>query len=183
VTDWLIVTCLKSYKTAETVSSQNLPGSRLPREDAASIQTEKAAFMIRINERISIPENELNFTASHSSGPGGQNVNKVSSRVTLWFDVVNSPSLPLQDKERIIARLAGRIGKDGVLRVISQQTRSQAANRELTIRRLIELLRAALKQSPRRKKTRVSRAARLRRLEEKRQRSLLKKERSKRLPE
>ena len=72
--------------------------------------------------------------------------------------------------------------EDGVLRVISQQTRSQAANRELAIERFAELLREALKQAPKRKKTRVSKGAKLRRLEEKKQRGLLKSRRSKRVP-
>ncbi len=138
--------------------------------------------MIAINEHISIPEDELVFTASHSSGPGGQNVNKVSSRVTLWFDVVNSPSLSPDQKELVIRRLASRIGRNGLLRVISQQTRSQVENRELAIERFAELLRDALKQLPIRKKTRVSKGAKLRRLEEKKQQSILKKERSKRVP-
>ncbi|SPF33070.1 Peptidyl-tRNA hydrolase ArfB [Syntrophobacter sp. SbD1] len=138
--------------------------------------------MIRINEQISIPEDELVFTASHSSGPGGQNVNKVSSRVTLWFDVVNTPNLSLEQKELILHRLENRISKDGVLRVISQQTRSQMENRELAKGRFIELLRDAVKQAPIRKKTRVSKGAKLRRLEEKKQHGLLKSERSKRVP-
>jgi ribosome-associated protein len=139
--------------------------------------------MIEITARISIPKEELRFTASLSSGPGGQNVNKVSSKVTLWFDVVNSPSLTPEQKELVMSRLANRIGKDGVLRVISQQTRSQEANRELAIMRFIGLLRDAVKQVPIRKKTRVSRAAKLRRLEDKKQHSILKSRRSKRLPE
>ncbi|MGA2938849.1 MAG: alternative ribosome rescue aminoacyl-tRNA hydrolase ArfB [Syntrophobacteraceae bacterium] len=138
--------------------------------------------MIRINERIEIPEDELVFTASHSSGPGGQNVNKVSSRVTLWFDVVNSPSLSPEQKDLVISRLKTRIGKDGLLRVISQQTRSQVENKELAIERFAELLWDALKQVPIRKKTRVSKGAKLRRLEEKKQHSILKSGRSKRLP-
>ncbi len=138
--------------------------------------------MIGINERISIPEEELSFTASHSSGPGGQNVNKVSSRVTLWFDVANSPTLSPEQKDLILRRLANRIGKNGVLRVISQQTRSQVENRELAIERFAELLRDALKQAPVRKKTRVSKGAKLRRLEEKKQHGLLKSRRSKRVP-
>jgi ribosome-associated protein len=138
--------------------------------------------MIRINEQISIPEEELSFTSSHSSGPGGQNVNKVSSRVTLWFDVVNSPGLSPEQKELVISRLKTRIGKDGLLRVISQQTRSQIENKELAIERFAELLRDALKQVQIRKKTRVSKGAKLRRLEEKRQHSLLKSKRSKRVP-
>jgi ribosome-associated protein len=137
--------------------------------------------MIRISEQISISEDELVFTASHSSGPGGQNVNKVSSRVTLWFDVVNSRSLSPEQQELVTCRLPTRISKDGVLRVISQQTRSQVENKELAIERFVELLRDALKQVPTRKKTRVSKGAKLRRLEEKKQRSILKSKRSERV--
>ena len=138
--------------------------------------------MIRIDDETSIAEDELRFTASFSGGPGGQNVNKVNTRVTLWFDVVNSPSLSPEQKELVLRRLGNRIGKDGELRVISQQTRSQAANRELAVERFAELLRGALKQVPTRKKTRVSRAAKERRLEEKRRRSLSKVRRSDRTP-
>ena len=138
--------------------------------------------MIEVTDRISIPEEELWFTASLSSGPGGQNVNKVNTRVTLWFDVSNSPSLSQEDKELIISRLGTRISKDGVLRVISQQTRSQLANREVAVERFVELLGTALKQAKVRRKTGLSKAAKLRRLEEKRQRSILKRDRSKRVP-
>jgi len=138
--------------------------------------------MIEVADQISIPDDELRFTASHSSGPGGQNVNKVSSRVTLWFDVVNSPSLTQDQKDLVMRRLATRISKDGVLRVISQQTRSQLENKELAIERFAELLRDALRQVPVRKKTRVSKGAKLRRLEEKKQRGSLKQGRSKRVP-
>ncbi|MGA2224849.1 MAG: alternative ribosome rescue aminoacyl-tRNA hydrolase ArfB [Syntrophobacteraceae bacterium] len=138
--------------------------------------------MVIINEHISIPEDELTFTASLSGGPGGQNVNKVSSRVTLWFDVVNSPSLYPEQKDLIRSRLASRISKTGVLRIISQQTRSQVENRELTVERFVELMQDALRQVPVRKKTRVSNGAKLRRLEEKRQRSMVKSERSKKVP-
>ncbi|MEN6437243.1 MAG: alternative ribosome rescue aminoacyl-tRNA hydrolase ArfB [Syntrophobacter sp.] len=138
--------------------------------------------MIEVADQISIPDDELRFTASHSSGPGGQNVNKVSSRVTLWFDVVNSPSLTQDQKDLVMRRLATRISKDGVLRVISQQTRSQLENKELAVERFAELLRDALRQVPVRKKTRVSKGAKLRRLEEKKQRGSLKQGRSKRVP-
>jgi ribosome-associated protein len=138
--------------------------------------------MIEVTKEISIPEEELSFTASLSSGPGGQNVNKVSSRVTLRFDLVNSPSLSEEDKALITTRLKSRIGKDGVFRVVSQQTRSQAANRELVIERFVKLLRDALKQVPIRKKTRISKGAKLRRLEEKKQHSILKSRRSERVP-
>ena len=135
--------------------------------------------MIEINEWICIPEEELKFTASRSSGPGGQNVNKVSTRVTLWFDLAHSPSLSQEEKERVIGRLGSRIDKDGVLRLVAQETRSQAANKELAVERFAELLRAALKQAPMRRETRVSKAAKRRRLEEKKQRSIVKHGRSK----
>jgi ribosome-associated protein len=102
--------------------------------------------------------------------------------VTLLFDVVNSPSLSPEQKELIQGRLATRIGKNGVLRVISQQTRSQVENRGLAIARFAELLRDALKQIPVRKKTRVSKGAKLRRLEEKKQHGLLKSRRTERVP-
>lgn len=107
---------------------------------------------------------------------------QVSGRITIRFDIVNSPSLTPGQRELILRRLQNRIGKDAVLRVISQQTRSQAANRELAVERFVKLMREASRKAPVRKKKRVSRAAKLRRLDEKRQRSVLKHERSKRLP-
>jgi ribosome-associated protein len=135
--------------------------------------------MIIVTDRISIPEDELRFTASLSSGPGGQNVNKLNTRVTLWFDVVNSPSLSPEDKALLLSRLGSRISKDGVMRVISQQTRSQIANREVAVERFVQLLRTALKRRKVRKKMGLSNAAKLRRLEEKKQRSILKRGRLK----
>ncbi len=96
--------------------------------------------------------------------------------------MVNSPSLSPEQKELIQNRLATRIGKNGVLRVISQQTRSQVENKELAIERFSELLQDALKQVPMRNKTRISKGAKLRRLEEKKQHSILKKKRSERVP-
>lgn len=109
-------------------------------------------------------------------------MNKVSTRVTLWFDVINSPNLSQEQKELITGRLGSRISKEGVLRVISQQTRSQMANREAAVERFVELLRTALRQEIPRKETRISRMAKLRRLEEKRQRSRRKRERSRKVP-
>ncbi len=100
----------------------------------------------------------------------------------LWFDVVNSMSLSPEQKELVLRWLGNLIGKDGLLRVISQQTRNQAENRELAIERLAELLRDALKQVPIRKKTRISEGARLRSLEEKMQHGIQKQERSKKAP-
>jgi ribosome-associated protein len=135
--------------------------------------------MIEVSDEISIPEEELRFTASLSGGPGGQNVNKVNTRVTLWFDLANSPSLSQELKELITSRLGSRISKNGVLRVISQQTRSQAANREAAVERFAELLRTAAKREKPRRTTGVSKTAKKRRLEEKKQHSVLKRQRSK----
>jgi ribosome-associated protein len=107
-------------------------------------------------------------------------VNKVSSRVTLTFDVKASPSLSDDQRRRISERLKTRINKDGVLRVVSQRTRSQELNREDAVTLFAELLRRALVVEKRRVKTRVPRAAHDRRLEEKKKRTVVKSERSRR---
>jgi ribosome-associated protein len=133
---------------------------------------------LHITSRVVIPFEELAFTASRSSGPGGQHVNKVSTRVTLLFDLDRSPSLSEADKACLREALGGRIGKDGTLRVTSQTTRSQLANREIAVERFTALLRAALTPARPRKKTRQPLAAKRRRLEEKKQRAVLKRHRS-----
>ncbi len=135
--------------------------------------------MIKIKEGILIGEDELSFTFSRSSKPGGQNVNKISSRVTLLFDVANSPSLSAEHKKQIITRWRARVNKYGVLRVAAQRHRSQAANREAAIERFVELLQETFKPVKVRKKTRISLAAKKRRLNGKRRRSRLKQERAK----
>lgn len=135
--------------------------------------------MIKITDSIVIGEGELSFTFSRSSKPGGQNVNKVSSRVTLIFDVANSPGLSAAHKHQIMTCLGTRINKDGILRVAAQRHRHQAANREVAIERFVELLQDALKPVKNRKKTRVSAGAIHRRLKKKKQRSRLKQERAK----
>jgi ribosome-associated protein len=136
---------------------------------------------VRITHFLSIPEKELIFTASRSGGPGGQNVNKVSSRITLWFDVLNSPSLREEDKQRILQKLPTRINKAGWLWVSAQQSRSQADNRESARRRLVELLQQALIKPPSRKKTRVPRSVREQRIVEKKRHGQLKAKRSPRI--
>jgi ribosome-associated protein len=133
---------------------------------------------IRINDRLSIPRGELRFTASRSSGPGGQHVNKVSSRVTLRFDLWDSPSLTDAQKRRIARKLATRITKEGLLMLHAQRHRSQAANRALLIERFADLLREALRRRRTRRKTRPTEAAVRRRLEQKRLRGRLKRQRS-----
>jgi ribosome-associated protein len=134
--------------------------------------------MIEITHDTYINEDELVFKVSRSGGPGGQNVNKVNSRVTLFFDVANCGNLSDWQKQRILARLATRSDKNGVLRVVSQKFRTQRANRNAAVERLQQLLTDALKTMPIRKKSKVSYAAKKRRLEEKKRRSLLKRERS-----
>ena len=133
--------------------------------------------MIEIAQNASIAEEELTFKTSRSSGPGGQNVNKLNTRVTVLFDVGNSPSLSEDQKRRIVSELSGRMDRQGVLHVVSQKHRSQEANRRTAVERLQQLLREALKPMPVRRKTRVPAAARERRLEAKRQRSRLKSQR------
>ncbi len=135
--------------------------------------------MIEINSTTMIPESELTFTFSRSGGPGGQNVNKVNTRATLFFDVRNSPNLSDEQKTLILERLEGRIDREGVLRVISQRHRTQGENREEAAERFAELLRYALERKPSRRKTHVPFQTRQKRLEEKKRRGEIKRERGK----
>jgi ribosome-associated protein len=138
--------------------------------------------MIPIDDTFAIPDEEVSFATSRSGGPGGQNVNKLETRVTLRFDLAGSPSLSEEQKARLRERLATRITRDGVLQVSSQKHRSQGANRDAAVERFAELLRENLREEPPRKKTRPSRAAKARRLDEKRRQSQRKRDRSTRIP-
>jgi ribosome-associated protein len=130
--------------------------------------------VLTINETLTLPERELSYSTSRSSGPGGQNVNKIESRVTVLFDVTGSETLSEEQKRLILERLATRINRAGVLRVISQKHRTQAANRDEARLRLATLLAEALQSRRPRKPTRPSAEAKRRRLEEKRRRAQLK---------
>jgi len=134
--------------------------------------------MIKITDQISIGDDELVFKFSRSSGPGGQNVNKINSRVTIFFDLANSDNFSGYQKRRILKRLASRADKNGIIRVASQRYRTQKANRRVAAERLGELLADALKTRPARKKTAVPYRAKQKRLEQKRRRSLLKQQRA-----
>ena len=130
--------------------------------------------MIKINEKTVISEDEFIYKASRSGGPGGQNVNKVNTRVTVLFDVADTDSLSGEQKQRILSHLATRTGKDGVLRVVSQKHRTQKANRMAATERLVELLKEALEVKPVRKKTKVPYRKKQLRLEKKKRRSIVK---------
>lgn len=136
--------------------------------------------MIEITDDIFISEDDLIFKASRSSGPGGQNINKVNTRITLLFDVVRCKGFTDAQRQRILKQLATRADKNGVIRVASQKFRTQKANRIAAVERLRVLLTEALKTAPVRKKTKVPYSAKQRRLEKKRQRSFLKQQRAKR---
>ena len=134
--------------------------------------------VVKITDRLKIPGDELSFTASRSSGAGGQNVNKVSTRITLWFDVLNSPSLSEGEKQQILSKLPTRINKEGMLWVNAQQTRSQALNRELALQRFVELLAQSLTKPRFRKKTRIPRRVQEERIADKKRRGRVKASRS-----
>ena len=134
--------------------------------------------MIVITPHVAIPLSELSFTTSRSSGPGGQNVNKVNSRVSLHFSVATSPSLTSFQKSQVFSKLKTRINKEGVLQLHAQTARSQAMNREVLMDRFAKLLGEALMVPKTRKAQSVPRRARAHRLEEKKHRGKLKKERT-----
>ena len=137
---------------------------------------------LEIGGGLALPDEELSFATSRSGGPGGQNVNKLETRVTLWFDLAGSPSLSAEQKARLRERLATRITRAGVLHVTAQKNRTQAANREAAVERFVALLREALREETPRKKTRIPRAVQRRRVEEKKRRGLRKQERAGRIP-
>jgi len=138
---------------------------------------------IEINRKLEIQDHEISYTFSRSSKPGGQNVNKVNTRVMLLFDVEASPSLSDRQRERIEEKLASRIGRDGVLRVVSQRYRTQKANREAALERFVSLLDGALKPRRRRRPTGVPRQVKEERLRAKKQRSRIKQARARPAPE
>ncbi|MCM2315122.1 MAG: aminoacyl-tRNA hydrolase [Thermoanaerobaculia bacterium] len=131
--------------------------------------------MIVIDQRLSIPDDEVRFEATRSGGPGGQHVNTSSTRVTLVFDLGASRALDDATKAVVARKLATRISGEGLLRVTVQKHRSQKMNREASVERFAELLREALTEQKPRRKTRPSAGARAKRIDEKKKRGGIKK--------
>lgn len=144
--------------------------------DPMALQVDTGFLVIQAGTRI--PVSELSFNAVRSSGPGGQNVNKVSTKVTLLFNLATSPSLTPNQKEQLEKRLGSRINRHGILRVSSQEHRSQARNRRAATKRFASLLQEALRQQEPRRPTRKSRQANEKRLRLKKHQGALKKVRS-----
>ena len=130
-----------------------------------------------VTSSFGVPDAELSWRFSRSSGPGGQHVNTTDSRVELSFDVARSTSLPEHLRDRALARLAGKL-VDGVLTVSASEQRSQLQNRVTAAEKLGQLLREAVAPpAPPRRPTKPTRGSKERRLESKRQRSQLKRQR------
>ncbi len=134
--------------------------------------------MITINNRISIPDDEITITASRSSGPGGQNVNKVSTKVTLRFNINGTGCLSDAQKERVADKLKNIINRDGTIVIHEESQRSQAANRKRILEKFASLLRRSLAVPKKRMPTRVSQAQKKKRLENKKIQSRKKRNRS-----
>ena len=132
---------------------------------------------IRLSAHLAIPRDELTLKATRSSGPGGQHVNTSSTRIELVWDVAASPSLDESTRAHLLARLASRLDGQGRLRLVGQAERSQFRNRQEVLERFAEILGRALVVPKTRKATKPSRASKARRLEAKKRRGAIKRER------
>jgi ribosome-associated protein len=131
--------------------------------------------MIRITDTISLDDNEIHEEFIRASGPGGQNINKVATAVQLRFDVSRSQALPEEVRERLLHLGGRRVTQDGTLIILAQRFRTQERNREDALQRLVDLIREAAAIPKARRKTRPTRASKVSRLQNKRQRSTVKK--------
>ncbi|AVR45046.1 aminoacyl-tRNA hydrolase [Christiangramia fulva] len=117
---------------------------------------------------------ELDFKAVRSSGPGGQHANKTATRVELSFDLQNSEALNEDEKSRISRKLANRINSEGILKMASEESRSQHSNKEIVIQNFLNEIKGALKKPKKRKKTKPTRASKIKRLKEKKKKAEIK---------
>jgi ribosome-associated protein len=129
---------------------------------------------IRVNDNINIPLSEIQFRFSRSGGPGGQNVNRVSTRVELLFDFASSMCFDAETKKLLRHNLKNKIDSKGMLRIVAQESRSQWKNREKATEKFVELLSRASRPKKERKATVPAAAARRRRVDEKKKHSVLK---------
>ena len=129
---------------------------------------------LRVRRGLVIPAAELQESASRSSGPGGQHVNKSSTRVTLRWNIESSPTLSDRQRARLMSQLAQRLTRDGALVIHAGRARSRVRNRERARERLVELVSAGLAMPRKRVATRPSAGARTRRLQQKKRRSAVK---------
>jgi len=130
--------------------------------------------VIQITPDVAVSEHELTFTYDRSPGPGGQNANKVNTRVTLVFDVKKSMSLSSQQKNCLRNNLTTRISQEGLLRISSSRERTQLANRRAAVNRFVDLMGKAFRASKARKKTQPTVAAKQKRIDDKKRRGALK---------
>jgi ribosome-associated protein len=132
---------------------------------------------LAVTESVSIPRSELSYRASRAGGAGGQHVNTSSTRIEVLWPIARTQVLDEAQRQRVTEKLAARIDAEGNVRVVASKERSQLQNRDAAEKRLAELVRGALAVPKKRRATRVPRAAKEKRLEEKKQRSERKKHR------
>lgn len=134
-----------------------------------------------IKNGIAIPDHELEITASRSGGPGGQHTQKTSTRITIRWNIKNTVALNDEQKERVLQKLQSQLTADGDLIVHNSQSRSQEQNRKMALANLAQIIRKAIVIPKKRKPTQISKAIKEVRLQEKKQRSSIKKMRRKKI--
>ena len=133
--------------------------------------------LLEITPALRLPVRELTFRATPAGGPGGQHANRSSTRIELWWDVAASPSLTEAQRALVSSRLGRRLDREGRLRIVSAERRSQSQNREAALSRLVTLVASALQVAPPRRRTRPTRGSVEARLAAKRRRAARKRDR------